>query len=323
MINIDNKLSKLEFKDVYNKSKDKDVLNSYELNHKLITRGLENYLCFYLNDIPVAVIIYYRINLGFGFTQLRLGDRSGKIPLINEDYSNKILFEYILDKINEIPNFRDIEIKIFSPKDELFYSILKKSNFKLKENYSCIIKNENEQELFKGFSSKCRNSIRKAYKNKLKFRLKKDLDGFYRLCKNKDYFDLKKIKKQILHYQENLDFLNVYKDKEILASAVVIKLKDRITLKYLVSSEEGNAMCANNFLIWEMIKHYKNKEINLGSLGHETYGDISGYGKFKLSFSPKVVYEPYFVKDNYSKIIYTTLLKMQELVTRFNKLFKF
>lgn len=72
-----------------------------------------------------------------------------------------------------------------------------------------------------------------------------------------------------------------------------------------------------------MIKHYKNKEINLGSLGHETYGDISGYGKFKLSFSPQVLYEPYFVKNNYSKIIYTALLKMQELINRFNKLFRF
>ena len=180
------------------------------------------------------------------------------------------------------------------------------------------------KDIWKRFEGRCRTAIRNAERYEPKICADNrengvhDFYGIYREnatrksfvnTRSKEYF-----KKLVYRFGEDnlIDLWSVEIKNEKVAAALVGKFKKKVSLLYLASTVKGLKYNINNLLIWKLIQRYQGEfsSFNMGSLGHSIYGSVSGYGKFKLGFNPKVIYSPQFVK--YNKNWFFNLLKSEQ-----------
>lgn len=194
----------------------------------------------------------------------------------NNIISEFIRFHPIIDNIRYAP--KNIDIK--------------------KYNQTIVIDlNKNEEEILKGMSQSCRNSIRKALKNNItinndnKF---KRLDIFY-----KYYYDtMKRLEAYDYYYfkytwfQEMINLLkdkvylfHAYFENTIIASAIFLIQPPFIHYFLTGALFEKRHLAANNLLLYEVALWAQKRGLKYFHLGGGSSPDDSLF-RFKASFSP-------------------------------------
>lgn len=150
-------------------------------------------------------------------------------------------------------------------------------------------------EILDNMNSKNRYSIRIAQKMGLEFKELDDKSEFYKILKltsqrqkfntyPKSYFD---IMCNSIDSKE-LKFFGVFKDKEILASAVFYCFGNRVFYLHSGSDHDKRSLMAPYFLQWESMKFFK----NIGMEYYDFWGIDEkrwpGVSRFKMRFGGRV-----------------------------------
>ena len=198
------------------------------------------------------------------------------------------------------------------------YKGLENHNFIVERASSIILDtNKTEEYLWLNTEGRNRNLVRKAEKNELcakflDFNLK-NIDLFYSMLENtfskssfipphsKDFYTL--LIKELIE-SENLIFMSIEKNLEIVAMGIFMFNQNEINFMSGTSTSIGNKYGANNLMHWEVIKFAsKNniKKYNFGGLG------IPSIDKFKRSFGG---YETDYIRYIWMKPYIIIIFKM-------------
>jgi serine/alanine adding enzyme len=149
--------------------------------------------------------------------------------------------------------------------------------------------------LWKSFSPKLRNQIRKAQKSGLKTELGgiELLDGFFRpfAVNMRDLgspvHHRKFFEKILSEFDTNARVLLVHEGERVVGGLVALFYKDEVVVPWASSLRSYFSMCPNNILYWDMIQHAYRRGCRAFDFGRSSVG--SGTYHFKLQWGAKPV----------------------------------
>lgn len=152
---------------------------------------------------------------------------------------------------------------------------------------------DSSEELWDGFRSKLRSQVRKAEKNGLHFRWgsPSDLPGFYDVF-SRNMRDLgspvhseKWMERVFTHYGDNARMGLVFMKKRLVAGAIILFSKDKVSVPWASTLREFNRLSPNMMLYWNLLKFAADSEKLVFDFGRSTPHE--GTYKFKSQWGAK------------------------------------
>ncbi len=229
----------------------------------------------------------------------------------NPELKNKLLSEiniYLKGKVIYF-ELRNVAAADFSERYSSFgYNVRKHVNIKLNLNVS-------EQNLFDSFTSSARNKIRRAEQNELIFKeldAETDLSELFDLMSSvyqriklpffskDDFYSIVKT----INSKGKLWIAGVYNKTRLVSSMILTQNKDELYSWYLATSRNPKEVGATDFLVWNILKLAKEKNIGVYNWGGAGYPSTPyGVRDFKSKFSGDT-YEDVRLVKVYKPIIY-------------------
>lgn len=158
--------------------------------------------------------------------------------------------------------------------------------------------------VWKNFSNKVRNSIRKSLKSGLKVELHGDIGEFYSLyCKNMKRLGSPQHSygffNNLSHeFHENINVAQVTYNDKVIAAMVLLSYKDTVISGWAASDIQYLKLNPNNILYWEVIKKTCEKHYSYFDFGRSLKN--SGTFKFKKPWGADVkqLYYQYYLNNN-------------------------
>jgi predicted N-acyltransferase len=215
---------------------------------------------------------------------------------LTKNINDKQKIKYLKLIIDSLVKYGANRIELsFGSNKKSFNENLLSLGFNFKNAKTILLNTEQEEEiLWMGMQGRSRNLVRKAQKFGLQVKFLgsdlKNLDLFYSLLEEtfkksgkrpphaKTFYKLL-IQKLII--SNNLLFLSIIKESNVVAMGVFLYNSEEIHFISGTSNVIGNKFGANNLMHWEVIKFASNsniKKYDFGGLG------ISSIDKFKKSF---------------------------------------
>lgn len=149
-----------------------------------------------------------------------------------------------------------------------------------------ILSDKTEDDIWDGFSTKCRNQVRKAQKSNLKIDIssnKESIDKFYSLyCKTMKYHGSPALPKRLfqnLKQEFKFNVVSAIKGTQIFASLILL-FDDNIAWVPWAASERSKLnLCPNHLIYWEAIKLSLEKSISIFDFGRSPFGGATFHFK--------------------------------------------
>lgn len=187
---------------------------------------------------------------------------------------------------------------------------------------------EDSNNIWNAISSRNRNKIRKAKKNKLSVDYGIEyIEEFYSVySKNLRYlgtplfpFDMFRLIAKV--FSNNIELLVLKKNKKIVSGMFLFKYKNMIFEPWVASLKEYNKIYVNNLLYWQAIKYACKEGFEYFDFGRSTID--SGTYTFKLQWGAKPVplyYQYYLNRAKEIPVVDATNNKYQNLINIWKKL---
>jgi len=186
-------------------------------------------------------------------------------------------------------------LKIFQIRSHPIHDTIALGKVIKKEPFAIIDLRRDESFIMKAITKSHIKSIRKADKEGLEYFETKDesyLEQFYELykaqmqesgvrCESYTHF-----KDTFKHLGQDLKFACVNSDGRLIAVSIILDYNKELYLMYGGMSKEGYQKCAKHFMIYELIKEYKEKGYSHIILGTGNKGKDKIY-EFKRGFTDK------------------------------------
>jgi FemAB-related protein (PEP-CTERM system-associated) len=170
---------------------------------------------------------------------------------------------------------------------------------------SLVLKLNNIDLMWKGFSKKIRNAVRKAEKFDLQITIgnsSKDIDSFYAVY-SQNMRDLgspshkKEFFANIIRFYSNCTIMTTKFKEKIIGGIFMIKFKNTISVPWASSLRGYFRMNPNNLLYWEAIKYAVNNNFKYFDFLRSRIGSSNFDFKKRWGAMPKQLYYSYYLNN--------------------------